>query len=141
MPAGRCLLRNALGSATWRRFTTPVISRTHPAPWNSLTAAGSGRSENHLGTRTGLTPFRVKPAALAAAVQVLGWAKQNGFPPADLGFHAGGVWIEWRQRCKDLRVVIHADGIAEYLLHGEADGAVEAACALLRATLGPSSQL
>ena len=90
-----------------------------------------------------LKPFhaQLKPAALAAAVQVLGWAKQDGLPPAAMGYHAGGVWIEWRQDCKDLRVVIHADGIAEYLLHGQAGGAFEAACALLGAALGPSSRL
>jgi hypothetical protein len=91
-----------------------------------------------------LDPFRaqLKPAALVTAGQVLGWAKQNGLLPKDTGFLAGGgAWIEWRQGCKDVRVVIHSDGLVEYLLHGQADSAFEAARELLWAAFGPSSRL
>jgi hypothetical protein len=90
-----------------------------------------------------LAPFwgQLTPAARAAAGQLLHWARQNDLLPASVGFHAGGgVWIEWGRGCKELRVLIHADGVMEYLLHGQTDRAVEVACQLLQAALGSSSR-
>jgi hypothetical protein len=91
-----------------------------------------------------LTTFqdRVSAAALTAARQVLAWAEQNGMPPQDVGpAPGGGVRLEWRGGSKELRLVIHPDGVAEYLLHGQTPRTFEAAQDLLRTAFAPGSRL
>ena len=83
-----------------------------------------------------LTPFRaqVSPAALGVARQVLSWAKDNHLPPQTVApCRGGGVRMEWQQGTQEIRVIIHPDGVIEYLLHGQSRDACAAARHLLLA--------
>jgi hypothetical protein len=90
-----------------------------------------------------LKPFRaqVSPAALAIARQMLGWASDNHLPPQTVAaYHGGGVQLEWEQGTQAVRVVIHPDGLIEYLLHGQSRSPCEAARNLLQSLFGPQSK-
>jgi hypothetical protein len=83
-----------------------------------------------------LKPFRaqVSPAALGVARQVLGWADTNHLLPQTVAlYRGGGVQMEWKQGSQEARVIIHPDGVIEYLLHGQSRDACAAARHLLQA--------
>jgi hypothetical protein len=83
-----------------------------------------------------LKPFRtqVSPAALGVARQVLSWANDHHLPPQTVApCRGGGVRMEWESGGREIRVVIHPDGVIEYLLHGQSRDAGAAARHLLLA--------
>jgi hypothetical protein len=90
-----------------------------------------------------LKPFRaqVSPAALAVARQVLTWSNDNHLPPQTVAaYRGGGVQMEWKQGTQEVRVIIHPDGVIEYLLHGQSRDAGEAARHLLQAVFTPPAR-
>ncbi len=90
-----------------------------------------------------LKPFRaqVSAAALGVARQVLSWANDNHLPPQTVApCRGGGVRLEWEQETREIRVVIHPDGVMEYLLHGQSRDACAAARHLLLALCSTPGQ-
>ena len=81
-----------------------------------------------------LTP-RPTPRALSAAREALLRAGRHPLP--EVGpYLAGGVQLEWRGPEAEVRLLVHPDGVVEYLAYGQWRRPADAAGALLAAVLG-----